>query len=166
MLAKCSNTTGLLLSNGFSHNKLSSYGSTLNCLDNHDNTVSSLLHPLFSGQNWKNPHLVQRDHGIGHGEDEVDVVLRHLLCDQSQRWVILWRQSRRCGSCGLTSALASYTPPARFALRSCISLRCSPTVKFPRYIHTYHCCRLAVHVVRAEVALSIVWLHDPSQTTV
>lgn len=33
--------------------------------------------------------LVQRNHRVCHGKDEVDVVLRHLLCDQSERWVIL-----------------------------------------------------------------------------
>lgn len=33
--------------------------------------------------------LVQRNHRVGHGKDEVDVVLRHLLCDQSERGVIL-----------------------------------------------------------------------------
>lgn len=47
--------------------------------------------------NYRAPDLVQRNHRVGDSEDEVDVVLRHLLCDQSQRWVILRGQSRRCG---------------------------------------------------------------------
>lgn len=38
------------------------------------------------------PDLIQRNHRVGHSKDEVDVVLRHLLCDQSKRWVILWGQ--------------------------------------------------------------------------
>lgn len=35
--------------------------------------------------------LVQRNHRVCHGKDEVDVVLRHLLCDQGERRVILQR---------------------------------------------------------------------------
>lgn len=35
------------------------------------------------------PDLVQRNHRIGDSKDEVDIVLRHLLCDQGKRWVIL-----------------------------------------------------------------------------
>lgn len=34
-------------------------------------------------------NLVQTNHRVGHGKNEVDVVLRHLLCDQSERGVIL-----------------------------------------------------------------------------
>lgn len=34
-------------------------------------------------------HLVEGHHIVGHSENEVDVVLRHLLCDQSQRGVVL-----------------------------------------------------------------------------
>lgn len=137
--------------------------------------VSSLLHPLFlerTERRWfwigfvKVTHLVQRDHGVGHGEDEVDVVLRHLLRDQSQRWVILWGQSRCWASYTLTSALPSNTRPACWGLRSCISQRFSPTIKSLQYGHTYHCCRHAVHVLGVEVALSIVWPHNPGQTTV
>lgn len=33
--------------------------------------------------------LVQRNHRVGDGKDEVDVVLRHLLCDQGEGGVIL-----------------------------------------------------------------------------
>lgn len=40
--------------------------------------------------------LVQRNHRVGHGKDEVDVVLRHLLCDQSERGVILQGVGDRC----------------------------------------------------------------------
>lgn len=36
-------------------------------------------------------NLVQRNHGVGHGKDEVNVVLRHLLCDQSEGGVVLHR---------------------------------------------------------------------------
>lgn len=32
--------------------------------------------------------------------------------------------------------------------------------------HTNHCCRHGVYVVIAEVALPIVWLHDPGQATI
>ncbi len=35
------------------------------------------------GVNCRAPDLVQRNHRVGDSEDEVDVVLRHLLCDQS-----------------------------------------------------------------------------------
>lgn len=41
------------------------------------------------GQEVLGSNLVQRNHRVGHGKDEVDVVLRHLLCDQSERGVIL-----------------------------------------------------------------------------
>lgn len=33
--------------------------------------------------NCRAPDLVQRNHRVGYSKDEVDVVLRHLLCDQS-----------------------------------------------------------------------------------
>lgn len=37
----------------------------------------------------KTPDLVQRNHGVGDSKNEVDIVLRHLLCDEGKRWVIL-----------------------------------------------------------------------------
>lgn len=107
----------------------------------------------FLGRICKRPHLVQRDHGVGHGEDEVDVVLRHFLCDQSQRWVILSGRSRRCGRYMLTSVL------------TCTPCPC-PTITSTQYVHAYHCCRHAVHVLGVQVAFPIVWPHDPGQTTV
>lgn len=55
---------------------------------------------------------------------------------------------------------------AHLSLKSCISPCVSPTLKSPEYVHTYHCCRHAVYVLGVEVAFSIVWLHNPGQTTI
>lgn len=62
-----------------------------------NNFTQSRIIGLFlsgaTGSTAKKRNLVEWNHRVGDRKDEVDVVLRHLVCDQRKRWVVLWDKS-------------------------------------------------------------------------
>lgn len=116
--------------------------------------------------------LVQRNHRVGDSKDEVDVVLGHLLCDQSQRRVILCGQSQMLwsGHANINTEMFLFIVQKSCIFTYTVLLILLPTDAVHPHqthrTHTHHGGGHAVHVVRVQVALPVVRLHDPGQTTV